>query len=149
MVIWKNLPTGGPLDTQTYPRLNLKPPSGFSSGKPSAASSARPEAKNPWTFHYLYQTTDIVTSRKYYIFNFLGKGSKKKRQIIHIFWMGLLPAEVNKIHTKEFSKNWPLGRFFHRVAMSVYIYMYIYVYVCLSPFHVTFQSIGPLGRCFL
>ena len=27
MVVWKNLPTGGPLDTQTYPRVNLKPPS--------------------------------------------------------------------------------------------------------------------------
>ena len=27
VVVWKNLPTGGPLDTQTYPRVNLKPPS--------------------------------------------------------------------------------------------------------------------------
>ena len=26
VVVWKNLPTGGPLDTQTYPRVNLKPP---------------------------------------------------------------------------------------------------------------------------
>ena len=23
VVVWKNLPTGGPLDTQTYPRVNL------------------------------------------------------------------------------------------------------------------------------
>ena len=27
VVVWKNLPTGGPLDTQTYPRVILKPPS--------------------------------------------------------------------------------------------------------------------------
>ena len=27
VVVWKNLPTGGPLDTQTYPRVHLKPPS--------------------------------------------------------------------------------------------------------------------------
>ena len=27
VVVWKSLPTGGPLDTQTYPRVNLKPPS--------------------------------------------------------------------------------------------------------------------------
>ena len=27
VVVWKNLPTSGPLDTQTYPRVNLKPPS--------------------------------------------------------------------------------------------------------------------------
>ena len=27
VVIRKNLPTGGPLDTQTYPRVNMKPPS--------------------------------------------------------------------------------------------------------------------------
>ena len=24
VVVWKNLPTGGPLDTQTYPRVNLR-----------------------------------------------------------------------------------------------------------------------------
>ena len=27
VVVWKNLPTGGPWDTQAYPRVNLKPPS--------------------------------------------------------------------------------------------------------------------------
>ena len=27
VVVWKNLPTGGPLDAQTYPRVILKPPS--------------------------------------------------------------------------------------------------------------------------
>ena len=38
----------------------------------------------------------------------LGKGSKKKRQIIHILWIRVLPpslsssAKVNNIHTKEF-----------------------------------------------
>ena len=26
VAVWKNLPSGGPLDTQIYPRVNLKPP---------------------------------------------------------------------------------------------------------------------------
>ena len=26
VVVWKNLPYGGPKDTQIYPRVNLKPP---------------------------------------------------------------------------------------------------------------------------
>ena len=33
VVVWKNLPTGGPLDTQTYPRVNLKPPLEAGQGK--------------------------------------------------------------------------------------------------------------------
>jgi hypothetical protein len=38
---------GGPEGTHTYPWASLKPPKGFSEGKPKAASEARPEAKNP------------------------------------------------------------------------------------------------------
>ena len=37
-----------------------------------------------------------------------------------------------------FSKNRPLGRFFHRVAMSVYISIYLYISIYMSPFHVIF-----------
>ena len=37
---------------------------------------------------------------------------------------------------KRIFKESALGRFFHRVAMSVYIYIYISVY--MSPFHVIF-----------
>ena len=33
VVVWKNLPYGGPSDTQIYPKVNLKPPKGFSQGK--------------------------------------------------------------------------------------------------------------------
>ena len=35
------------MGTHTYPRASLKPPKGFSEGKPEAASEARPEAKTP------------------------------------------------------------------------------------------------------
>ena len=41
---WSFLATSAPLG----PRKSLKPLSGFSLGKPSAASSARPESKKPW-----------------------------------------------------------------------------------------------------
>ena len=43
VIVWKKFPKGGPKDTQIYTSVNLKPPKGFSEGKPEAAS----EAKNP------------------------------------------------------------------------------------------------------
>ena len=35
----------------------------------------------------------------------------------------LFPNKENALEI--FSKNWPLGRFFHRVAMSVAVYVYM------------------------
>ena len=56
----------------------------------------------------------------------LREGFQKKRQIIHILWIGVLPppplstlAKVNNIHTKEFSSTFddlpprPLSTFIH------------------------------------
>ena len=53
--------------------------------------------------------------------------------------MDFSDKEVEGVSQLKFSKNLPLGRFFHRVAMSMCI---------LSPFHVTFfeASHWPSGH---
>ena len=47
VVVCKNVPLGGPKDTQIYPRLNLKPPkeAGLLEGFPRAKPEGNPEAQ--------------------------------------------------------------------------------------------------------
>ena len=57
----------------------------------------------------------------------LGKGSKKKRQIIHLWWISVLPppplsawTEVNNIHTKDF---------FIHILKNIYITQFFNVFL--------------------
>ena len=59
-----------------------------------------------------------------------------------------LPPLFNVLFTSvnNIFKESALGRFFHRVAMSVYLYIYISV-VYMSPFHVIFFAWNKTGSC--